>query len=146
MSRVTGGDRTDAWVNGDPITETANGDLGFVKWTHPRKSDGKRFLRVRVTSGPDAGKEVWENGLWTIGQGRAQVSCADCGYPFRTDDPKAGFCPCCRRTQRPNYDPTAVPDALFRARLRGNATPGFQAVPAPPSNEPRPVDDEEYPF
>lgn len=135
-------ERTQGWVNGDPVTNRVTGETGAAKWTHTRKSDGKRFMRVRV-HGRD---EVWENGHWLIGQGVHQRTCYECGYPFRTDDADATFCPACARHHRPRYEADAVSATHAHNRLFGNATP-YKApdqTPQPPAT--KPDDDIDYPF
>jgi len=133
-------ERTADWVNGDPVTNRFTGDVGTVKWTHARQSDGKRFVRVR-----GAWPEVWENGHWVIGQGAHQRTCYECGYPFRTDVADATFCLCCTRHHRPRYEADAVSTTHAHNRLFGNATP-YRAPDPAPSPKPAPArpDDEDF--
>jgi hypothetical protein len=126
MPRITNQERVSAWVNGDPVTNRINGDVGSVKWTNSRHSDGKRFVRVRVHGG-----EVWENGNWVIGKGAHQRTCYECGEPFRTDDADATFCLCCARHHRPRYEADAVSSTHAHNRLFGNATPYTSPDPEP---------------
>lgn len=134
-------ERTAGWVNGDPVTNRITGDLGTVKWTYPRKSDGKRFLRVRVHGRDD----VWENGHWILGQGFHQRTCYECGHTFKTEETDATFCLACARHQRPRYEKDAVSATHAHNRLFGNATPYKTEVnePAPARNE---DEDFETPF
>jgi hypothetical protein len=141
MTRLKVDDRTDGWVNGDPVTNRHTQETGTAKWTHARHSDGKRFLRVRV-QGKD---EVWENSHWMIGQGAYQRTCFECGYPFRTDDGDATFCLACARHHRPHYEADAVPTTHAHNRLFGTATPYSAPDPAP-SPQPAPKDDDDSPF
>lgn len=134
-------ERTAGWVNGDPVTNRITGDLGTVKWTYPRKSDGKRFLRVRVHGRDD----VWENGHWILGQGFHQRTCYECGYPFKTEEMDATFCLACARHQRPKYERDARSATHSHLLLHGNATP----YPAPAPAEPVSADvkdEDETPF
>lgn len=121
--------RTQRWQTGDPITNRVSGIQGFARWTNPRLEDGKRFLRVRISSGKRAGFETWENGDWILGQGAHELTCRDCGQPFRSNHVEDLWCPACQRSHAPNYDPHANSFAHGRARLRGNATRGFETPP-----------------
>jgi hypothetical protein len=135
-------ERTVGWVNGDPVTHRITGEIGGVKWTHARQSDGKRFVRVRVPGR----EEVWENGHWVLGQGAQQRTCYECGYPFRTDDADATFCLACARHHRPRYERDAVSFAHAHNRLFGTATPYEAGAPEPAPAPPREDDDFETPF
>jgi hypothetical protein len=153
MSVINDDGRTHAWQTGDPITHRDSGITGFAKWTYPRKTDGKKFLRVQITSGKRAGYEDWADSHWMIGQGKHQLTCRDCGYPFRTNHLDDLWCPCCQRSHAPKYDATATSAAHQRARLFGNATRGFETPPreATPEElaataEQRRRDQEESPF
>jgi hypothetical protein len=123
-------ERTASWVNGDPVTSKHAADVtGTVKWTHARRSDGKRFLRVRLANG----SEIWGNDDFLIGIGPHQVVCADCLEPFRTDDRATVFCPCCTRHHRPGHDPHAIPDTHAHNILHSTATTrrsGLSRTPA----------------
>lgn len=144
--RTDDAERTRGWVNGTPVTSRIDGSTGLVKWTRARQTDGKQFLRVRITSGQDTGKEEWENGHWIVGHGREQKTCADCLYPYRTDDSEASFCPVCARHYSPRYDPHAVTMAHAHLGLRSNAT----SYPLQPVTSgavtPAAIDPDEPPF
>lgn len=140
MTRLKIDDRTQAWVNGDPVTNRYTHETGTVKWTHARQTDGKQFLRVRV-QGKD---EVWENGHWVIGQGAHQRTCYECGHAFRTDVADASFCLGCARHQRPRYEADAVSATHARNRLFGTATPYPTPDPEPSSAPPPKKDDDDF--
>lgn len=140
MSVINDDGRTHAWQTGDPITHRDSGITGFAKWTYPRKTDGKKFLRVQITSGKRAGFEDWENGHWMIGQGKHQLTCRDCGYPFRTNHQEDLWCPCCQRSHAPTTDLGAMSSAHHRALLRGNAT----KVQSPSATVPLERKDDEF--
>lgn len=114
--------RTARWQTGELITHKDAGITGFAKWTYSRKSDGKKFLRVLITSGKRAHFEDWENGNWIVGQGTHELTCRDCGFPFRSNHPEDLWCPPCERLQQPRQDRTAMSQGHHRALLRGNAT------------------------
>jgi hypothetical protein len=139
-------ERTRGWVNGTPVTSRIDGSAGLVKWTRARRTDGKQFLRVRITSGPDKGKDQWEDGHWIIGQGVRLAQCADCLYPYRTNDPEASFCPVCARHHSPRYDPHAVTMNHAHLGLRSNAAPYARQPVTASAVAPMPIDPDEPPF
>ena len=132
--------RTQAWRTGDPITHRDAGITGFAKWTYPRKTDGRKFLRVKITSGRRAGQEDWEDGRWILGQGAHELRCRDCGYAFRSDNRNEVLCPAC---DRPVSQSDARSSVQHRIALRGNATP-YDTTPAPVTEPPD--DDFNSPF
>jgi hypothetical protein len=87
--------RTDSWRHGDPATFTGlRGDVTGSVIVFHRRVDRARFVKVRIVSGSEAGVEVWADG-WIIGTGPHEHACLDCGYRYRSTDPRAGFCPPC---------------------------------------------------
>lgn len=135
-------ERLAGWLNGDPLTLPQTAELGRAKWTHARRSDGKRFMRVDVVTGDRAGQQLWENGQWVLGQGSYDHTCFECTQTFRSDDPKASFCLACLRHQRPAYEADAVSATHARNRLFGTATP-YQAPVAEPGPPIAPRKDED---
>jgi hypothetical protein len=143
---INAGARTDHWFNGDTVTNRHTDAIGAVKWTNSRQSDGKRFVRVRILEGQAAGCEVWENDNWILGRGKAQITCLECGYPFRTDDLKADFCPCCDRHHRPVQTSTGPRPLRDRAGWTWDPAREPTAEERAAAAEQRRRDQEETPF
>ena len=91
------------FIVGDEVTDGKN--VGVIKLSYPRKSDGKQWPLVHVTSGPDTGHRIWPKGFHALidwsSSGALRRPCAECERPFKQpiDGTMKSWCRTCQRRE-----------------------------------------------
>lgn len=120
---------TPNWQTDDPLTlQHEHVTITGKAFRFKRQSDGKEFVKVRITSGPKAGDNVWPDAPWALGTGPHAFRCQQCGQDARSEDATEIFCLACLRTldQSRTAEPAGrLHDVRWRSEERGRGRRHF---------------------